>query len=92
VVNARSLWVAVALTAGVVGSGIGVVYSKYLSRKHFVQLQTLRAERDQADIRWGRLQLEESALATFSRIEADARAKLEMRIPRSGEVMVLGRW
>ena len=76
----------------VITTGVGVVYSKYLSRKYFVQLQSLRAERDQVDIRWGRLQLEESALATFSRVEADARSRLDMRIPRAGEVVVLGRW
>jgi cell division protein FtsL len=80
------------LALTVVISGIAVVYSKYLSRRYFVELQALRAERDQVDIRWGRLQLEESALATFSRVEADARGKLDMHIPGVGEVMVLGQW
>lgn len=85
----RMAWMVAALTLAVVLSGIAVVYAKYLSRKHFVQLQALRAERDQAEIRWDRLQLEESALAAYSRVEAMAHDKLDMRIPRPAEVTVL---
>jgi cell division protein FtsL len=49
----------------------------------------VRAQRDQVDVRWRRLQLEESTLATYSRVEANARGKLQMRIPRPGEVVVV---
>jgi len=82
-------WVVVILALAVVGSGIGVVYSKYLSRKHFVQLQSLRTERDKAQIRWNRLQLEESTLATYSKVEGDARDRLDMRPPHPSDVIVL---
>ena len=87
----RAPWLLVLLILAVIGSGVGVVYAKYLSRSQFVELQKLRAQRDQLDMRWGRLQLEESTLATYSRVEADARARLGMRIPHPGEVVVVGK-
>jgi cell division protein FtsL len=70
-------------------SGMAVSYSKYLNRKYFVQLQQVRSERDELEIAWNRLQLEESALATYPRIEAKARAELSMYIPRVGEAVVV---
>ena len=85
----RATWLLVLLILAVIGSGIGVVYAKYLSRSQFVELQKLRAQRDQLDMRWGRLQLEESTLATYSRVEAGARARLGMRTPHPGELVVI---
>lgn len=74
----------------VVVSALGVVISKHESRKQFLALQTLEAERDQLAIEWGRLQLEQSSWATHGRVEQLARNKLKMKIPRVGDtVMVL---
>lgn len=77
------------LSLMVVASGIGVVYVKYLSRKHFVELQALRAERDRIDIQWGRLQLEEAALTSHARMESQAHKLLSMRLPAPETVVVL---
>jgi cell division protein FtsL len=84
------LWLPLTLALAVTASGVGVVYAKYLSRKTFVQLQQLRAERDKVDSRWNRLQLEESALATYARVEAHARDRLRMHLPAPAEVVLLG--
>lgn len=77
------------LICAVTGSALGVVYTKYLSRKLFVELQGLRAERDVIDIEWNRLQLELGAWANHSRIEQVARDKLGMRVPRADEIVVV---
>jgi cell division protein FtsL len=77
------------LALAVIASGIGVVYAKYLSRKTFVQLQALAAECDRADTRWMRLQLEESTLASYSRVETAARNQLGLHLPVAGEAQVL---
>jgi cell division protein FtsL len=82
-------WLVLLLALAVIASGIGVVYAKYLSRKVFVQLQTLQTTRDQADTRWMRLELEESTLGSYSRVETDARTRLGMHMPTPGEVQVL---
>ncbi|MGD8913851.1 MAG: cell division protein FtsL [Candidatus Thiodiazotropha sp.] len=81
----------VLLMAAVLASAIAVVYSKYLSRKHFVVLQDLQAEKERIGIEWGRLQLEESTLATHSEIEKRARDRLKMHLPEFDEVVVIRR-
>ena len=62
----------------VVGSAVGVVYSKHKARKLFVELQALGNERDNMDIEWGQLQLEQSTLSTQVRVERAARDQLGM--------------
>jgi cell division protein FtsL len=83
------LWLLFSLILCVVGTGIGVAYAKYLSRTEFAELQALQAERDALDVRWEQLRLEEAALATHPRVEAQARELLGMHLPRSAEVRVI---
>ena len=77
------------LVLAILMSAIGVVYAKYLSRKHFVDLQELQLMREQVAVEWGRLQLEESTLATHSKVESMARGRLDMHLPHIDEVMVI---
>jgi len=62
----------------VVFSALAVVYSKHQSRKLFVELNALQKVRDEMDVEWGQLQLEQSAWATSGRIEKLARERLNM--------------
>jgi cell division protein FtsL len=73
----------------VLGSGVAVVYVKYLTRIEFVDLQAVRSARDALDVEWGRLQLEEAALTTHTRVEGAARRDLDMYMPQAGEVRVV---
>ena len=77
------------LSLAVLFSAVAVVYAKYASRKYFVELQSLRTEREAVDVEWGRLQLEQSTWATHSRVERIARKKLDMRLPVADEIMVI---
>lgn len=77
------------LVLGLLLTATGVVYSKYASRKQFVALQQLRAERDAIEVEWGRLQLEENTWATHARVERIARKRLDMHIPSAREVVVV---
>jgi cell division protein FtsL len=90
-VNSARYWILVLLLAAVVMSAIGVVYSKYLSRRHFLVLQELQTEKERLGIEWSRLQLEESTLATHSEIEQRARDSLHMHLPEMNEVVVIRR-
>jgi cell division protein FtsL len=83
------LWFLLLLILGNVGTGIGVVYAKYLSRMEFVELQALRADRHGLEVRWGQLRLEEAALTTHPRVESKARELLGMRLPLGGDVRVI---
>ena len=89
--NPARLWIVGILAAAVVLSAIGVVYSKYLSRRDFVALQELQAEQERLGVEWGRLQLEESTLATDSQVEQRARDRLQMHLPDMNEVVVIRR-
>jgi cell division protein FtsL len=79
-----------ALLAGMVfASALGVVYTQHQARKSFVELQALQAVRDELNIEWGRLQLEQSTWATHGRIEVIARDKLDMMIPSPAAVVLV---
>ena len=81
--------VMVLLGLAVLGSAIGVVYAKYASRKHFVELQSLEKQRDAIEVQWGRLQLEQSTWGTHGRIATIAKKDLKMHIPKAEEVLVI---
>jgi cell division protein FtsL len=70
-------------------SAFSVIYAKHQTRKLFVELQALHKARDDMDIEWGQLQLEQSTLATHSRVEKTASAKLGMVIPEAKQVVIL---
>lgn len=77
------------LTAAVLASALGVVFSTHESRRLFVELQGLQKLRDEMNAQWGRLQLEQSTWATHGRIERVANEKLDMVIPPHGAVVIV---
>lgn len=83
------LVVALMLAAAVLASGVAVIHVKYLTREEFGTLQQVRAERDALDVEWGRLQIQEAALTSHTRIEDNARTQLDMITPAGGEVRVV---
>ena len=81
-------WLAFLMIA-VISSGVGVVYAKYLSRAMFVELQEVRAARDQADMEWGRLQLELATRGALGRVMRIADERLQMRAPTAEDIVVV---
>ncbi|RUM93898.1 MAG: cell division protein FtsL [Thiothrix sp.] len=77
------------LGLGVLLSAYGVVISKQETRQQFQQLVTLQDTRDELEIEWGQLQLEQSAWATHGRIESEARRILQMKLPRVGDAVLV---
>ncbi len=65
----------------VLASAMAVVYVRHLSRVELDELQRLQRQRDDINIEWGRLQLEQSTFATHSKIEQVARERLGMVVP-----------
>lgn len=70
-------------------SAISVVYVKHYNRKLFVEVQQLEKQRDNMEVEWGKLQLEQNTWATHSRIERIAREKLQMITPASTDIIYL---
>jgi cell division protein FtsL len=54
-----------------------------------VQLETLNARRDNLEIEWGQLQLEQSAWSTHAFVERVASAKLHMAMPPPKEIEIV---
>jgi len=70
-------------------SAVAVVHAKYRSRVLFGELQNLDAQADEVDIEWERLLIEHGAWGTPAHIEVSARKKLNMRMPRAEEVIII---
>jgi cell division protein FtsL len=77
------------LWLGVLGSSLGVIYAKHEARSRFNELQQLTQQRDDLDIEWGQLQLEQSTWATHGRVERVARDDLRMVIPQATDLRIV---
>ena len=73
----------------VVLCALSVVTSQYQARKLFVELQRDKDQAQQMDVEWGQLQLEQSTWATPARVEEIAVKKLQMQLPKSGQIQFI---
>jgi cell division protein FtsL len=74
------------LWAAALASAAGAIYSKHRARELFVELERLNARRDNLEIEWGQLQLEQSAWSTHAFVENVAATKLKMAMPPPKEI------
>ena len=72
-----------------IASAIAVVFARHEHRQLFIQLTTLEKARDELNIEFGRLQLEQATWAESNRIDQVAREKLGMKFPESNEIVVV---
>ena len=85
--NARLLLTA--LVAANVVSALAVVYARHEHRQLFVQVSKLEKARDELNIEFGRLQLEQATWAESNRIDQVARDRLGMKFPEGAEIVVI---
>ena len=72
-------------------SAMWLIYTKHESRKLFIELEQLTMERDELNIEWGQLQIEQSTWATHARIEKVATEELSLIRPKQTEIYVIER-
>ena len=77
------LWVAT------LGSAAGAIWCKHRARALFVQLETLNVRRDNLEIEWGQLQLEQSAWSMHAFVEQVASTKLHMATPPPRDIKIV---
>jgi cell division protein FtsL len=70
------------LLACTVASAIGVVFVRHRHRQTFIELSRAERKRDDINLEFGRLQLEQATLAEANRVDRIAREKLGMKFPR----------
>ncbi|MCB1738787.1 MAG: cell division protein FtsL [Gammaproteobacteria bacterium] len=81
--------VLIALSVLLIGSSVGLVYTQHARRTLFGELRELEQTRDQLQIEWGQLQIEQSTLAAPERVEQLAAEKLRLYSPDAQQVELL---
>lgn len=81
----------VILLLAVLVSAIGVVWTRHESRVLFVELTRLQNQRDELNVEYGRLELEQATWAEPRRIDQEARSKLGMVTPRPQDIQLVRR-
>lgn len=77
------LWLLVIVTA------LGVIYSTHDTRLKVNELSVLRHQQDDLQVEWGQYLLEESAWASYGRIEKIATEKLLMQVPAKQQIITV---
>ena len=77
------------LAIAVIASGVGVVYARQQHRQAYVELTRLERARDELNIEFSRLQLEQATWSVTNRIEQIATERIGMLFPEGAAVVVL---
>jgi cell division protein FtsL len=78
-----------ALLLAALASAVGVVWTRHESRVLFVQWTGLQNQRDELNIDYGKLELEQATYAEPRRIDEEARQRLGMIDPRPQDIRLL---
>jgi len=79
----------VLLVGAVLLSAFGVVYTKDLNRRLFIQYQTLQQAKANAVSRFSKLLLEQSTWSTQARVQRIAKDDLNMQLPTSADTVLV---
>ncbi|SFR89992.1 cell division protein FtsL [Dyella sp. OK004] len=79
------------LLAAVLVSAVGVVWTRHESRVLFVDLTRLQNQRDELNIEYGKLELEQATWAEPRRVDSEARQKLGMVNPKPQDIQLVRR-
>jgi cell division protein FtsL len=79
------------LVAANVATALLIVRDRHEHRQGFVALNRLEKARDELNIEFGRLQLEQATWAESNRVDQVARMRLGMVFPRTEDIVVLRR-
>jgi cell division protein FtsL len=87
-VSLRTL-VLLVLVLGTIASAIAVTWARHLHRQAYIELSTLERGRDELNIEFGRLQLEQATWSEANRIEQVAGTRIGMKFPEDADIVVL---
>ena len=86
--NSKLISILLALVV-LIGSALGLVYTRHESRQLSAELGVLERERDAYIAEWSRLQIEQAYLADAGQIEVQARDDLRMNEPEEIRILVV---
>lgn len=87
----RQHWLLVLLLLATIGSALAVIYVAHSHRLLTIERDQLLSQRDQLDIEYRHLQIEQNTLTEHNRVERIAEQRLEMVKPE-GKREVLVPW
>ncbi|EIJ42952.1 cell division protein FtsL [Beggiatoa alba B18LD] len=70
-------------------ASIQLIVVRHQTRMLFAELQRLEKQRDELNIHWGRLQIEQTTYEQHERIESLAREKLRMFAPMGKDIVIV---
>lgn len=70
-------------------TALGIVYTKDINRRLFIQYQSMQQGHEQQYETWGKLLLEQSTLSQPARVEQIASTRLQMMHPDPKKVVVI---
>ena len=76
-------------TVLVTGSAIAMVYFRHEHRLTYVALQEAQERRDELNVEWSQLLLEQSTWSIHHRVEVEANNRLGMVVPEPDQIIVL---
>lgn len=79
----------VMLLVAAIASAVAVVHKRHQHRQLFVQLSRLEHQRDELNIEFGRLQLEQATLTQAGRVDQLARTRIGMKFPEAADIVVV---
>ena len=79
----------VILLVATIASAVAVVHKRHQQRQLFVELSRLEQQRDELNIEFGRLQLEQATLTQAGRVDHLARTRLGMKFPEAADIVVV---
>ncbi len=83
--------IVLAVLMAVIVSALGVVWTRHENRVLFVNLMALQNQRDELNIEYGRLELEQATHAEPRRVDDQARQQLGMFEPGAQDIRLLRR-
>jgi cell division protein FtsL len=70
-------------------TAIGIAHARHRHRQLYIEITRLERARDELNIEFGRLQIEQATWAESNRIDQVARQRLGMRFPSTQEIVVV---
>jgi len=79
----------IVLFVALVAAAVLVVWTRHEHRSVFIELSRLENQRDEMNINFGRLQIEQATWSETNRVEQEAIARLRMVFPNQDEIRVI---
>jgi cell division protein FtsL len=70
-------------------TGVSVVYTTFKNRYLLNELQQLKNQRNELQVQWGQLLIEQSTFSLEARVERKAIDELQMKVPEFAEIVMV---